>query len=70
MVTDNPAVGFFAGHPDGQGVAAAPGSRARGGRRSSTPPPNAWMHHLELRSPSEVDDEVRAWLVEAYDAAR
>jgi hypothetical protein len=33
------------------------------------PSPGAWMHHLELHSPSEVDDEVRSWLVEAYDAA-
>lgn len=34
------------------------------------PSAHVWMHHLELRTPAEVDDEVRAWLVEAYDAAR
>jgi hypothetical protein len=34
------------------------------------PSPGVWMHHLELHSPAEVDDEVRAWLVDAYDAAR
>jgi hypothetical protein len=34
------------------------------------PAPRTWMHHLELRLPDEVDGEVRAWLVEAYDAAR
>lgn len=34
------------------------------------PSPGVWMHHLELHSPAEVDDEVRAWLVEVYDAAR
>lgn len=34
------------------------------------PSARVWMHHLELRTPLEVDDEVRAWLVEAYDAAR
>jgi hypothetical protein len=33
------------------------------------PSPHVWMHHLELRSPAEVDDEVWAWLAEAYDAA-
>ncbi|WP_404386565.1 DUF5655 domain-containing protein [Knoellia locipacati] len=33
------------------------------------PSPRAWMHHLELGSPDEVDDEVRAWLRTAYDAA-
>jgi hypothetical protein len=33
------------------------------------PSPGVWMHHLELHSPAEVDDEVRAWLAEAYDAA-
>ena len=29
------------------------------------PAPSVWMHHVELRSPSEVDGEVRAWLAEA-----
>ncbi|MGC5585475.1 DUF5655 domain-containing protein [Ornithinimicrobium sp. W1679] len=33
------------------------------------PSPRVWMHHLEARSPDEVDDEVRAWLREAYGAA-
>ena len=33
------------------------------------PSPKVWMHHLELRAPDEVDDEVRVWLAEAYDAA-
>lgn len=33
------------------------------------PSPRVWMHHLEARSPDEVDDEVRAWLREAYQAA-
>jgi hypothetical protein len=30
------------------------------------PAPTVWMHHVELRDPSEVDDEVRSWLTEAY----
>ena len=34
------------------------------------PRPGRWMHHLELRSADELDDEVRAWLTEARDAAR
>ena len=30
-----------------------------------------WMHHLELRGPNEIDDEVRDWLAEAWmEAAR
>lgn len=33
------------------------------------PTARAWMHHLELRAPEEVDDEVRGWLAEAYEAA-
>lgn len=28
-----------------------------------------WMHHLELSAPDEIDDEVAAWLTEAFDAA-
>jgi hypothetical protein len=121
VVTEHPAVRFFAGHPDGQGVAAAVAqavesvgphevrvSRSQVAFRHRTgfaylwrpgqyvtsdvpavlsialprevasprwkevvhPAPRTWMHHLELRLPDEVDGEVRAWLVEAYDAAR
>ena len=33
------------------------------------PSTGVWMHHLELRAVGQVDDEVRGWLVEAYDAA-
>jgi hypothetical protein len=28
-----------------------------------------WIHHLELFAPDEIDDEVVAWLMEAFDAA-
>ena len=28
-----------------------------------------WMHHLEIRDPDQVDDEVARWLRDAYDAA-
>jgi hypothetical protein len=33
------------------------------------PAPGRFTHHLELRSPEEIDDEVRAWLAEAWQAA-
>ena len=28
-----------------------------------------WMHHLELASAADVDDQVRCWLRQAFDAA-
>jgi Domain of unknown function (DUF5655) len=33
------------------------------------PYPGRFMHHLELYDPAEVDDEVRAWLRQAWEAA-
>ncbi len=33
------------------------------------PTPGRHMHHLELRDATDLDDEVRAWLREAWDAA-
>ena len=33
------------------------------------PAATVWMHHLELHDATQVDDQVRAWLREAYDAA-
>ena len=30
------------------------------------PSARTWMHHVELRDPAEVDDEIRRWLAEAY----
>ena len=33
------------------------------------PSPRVWMHHLELRSTGEVDDEVRGWRAQAWAAA-
>lgn len=33
------------------------------------PSPHVWMHHLELAGPDDLDDEVVAWLREAYEAA-
>jgi hypothetical protein len=33
------------------------------------PSPRVWMHHLEVNEVSEVDDEVRDWLREAWEHA-
>jgi hypothetical protein len=33
------------------------------------PAPGHFVHHLELLTPADVDDEVRAWLKEAWQAA-
>jgi hypothetical protein len=33
------------------------------------PAPRTWMHHLEIRSIDDIDDEVRDWLRQAFDAA-
>ena len=33
------------------------------------PAPGLFMHHLEVREPADIDDEVRAWLEEAWKAA-
>ena len=34
------------------------------------PAPKVWMHHLEVRAVSEVDDRACAWLADAYESAR
>ena len=34
------------------------------------PAPTVWMHHLELRDVSEVDDQVCGWLANAHENAR
>jgi hypothetical protein len=31
------------------------------------PTPRVWMHHLELRSVHDIDEEVSAWLLEAAE---
>lgn len=33
------------------------------------PAPGHFTHHLELHSPADIDDEVRAWLAAAWAAA-
>lgn len=34
------------------------------------PYPGRWTHHVLLTAPEEVDDQLRAWLAEAYRFAR
>jgi hypothetical protein len=33
------------------------------------PSPKQWMHHLEIKAVSDIDDEVAAWLFEAAERA-
>jgi len=33
------------------------------------PSANVWMHHIELYTATQIDDEVRGWLAEAYEDA-
>jgi hypothetical protein len=33
------------------------------------PSAKVWMHHLEVRTVHDLDAEVRAWLIEAWQAA-
>jgi hypothetical protein len=34
------------------------------------PGPHTWMHHLEVRDLSDIDDEVAGWVSDAYRCAR
>jgi hypothetical protein len=43
--------------------------RSRRWKEVVRPAPGRWMHHLELRSPREVDEPVLAWLREAWELA-
>jgi hypothetical protein len=38
-------------------------------KRVVRPSPRTWMHHLEVRDVSDVDDEVSGWLADAYRGA-
>jgi hypothetical protein len=33
------------------------------------PAPHVWMHHMEIRDLAQLDHEVRAWLLEAFEKA-
>ena len=36
---------------------------------ATEPYPNRWTHHVTVASPEEIDDEMMAWLREAYGFA-
>jgi hypothetical protein len=38
-------------------------------RSVAHPTPGRWMHHLEVRDVTELDDEVAGWLLDAAAAA-
>ena len=64
--------GQYLTHPAAEVVLSIPLGRHDGSPRwkeVAHPSPTAWMHHLEVRSPGELDDEVAAWLREAWSAA-
>lgn len=37
--------------------------------QASEPYPGRWTHHIVIGSPEEIDDELMAWVHEAYDFA-
>ena len=36
---------------------------------ASEPYPNRWTHHMLVRTPEEIDDELMGWIQEAHDFA-
>ena len=38
--------------------------------QATEPYPRRWTHHVILEAPEDVDDELMAWIKEAYDFAR
>lgn len=36
---------------------------------SVEPYPNRWTHHVHIREPGDIDEQLMAWLREAYDFA-
>lgn len=64
--------GRYLEHPDAEVVLSiALGRHDRSMRFKEVvhPAPKHWMHHLEIHSPDDVDDEVVGWLREAADRA-
>ena len=64
--------GQYLAHPDAEVVLSIALGRAVPSDRFKEiahPTPRHWMHHLELGSPDELDDEVIGWLREAYERA-
>ena len=59
-------------HPGAEVVLSIALSREDGSPRwkeVAHPSPKHWMHHLEVHDLADLDDEVTAWLREAYDRA-
>lgn len=50
-------------------IAAPTRLRSNRFRQVVHPGPTTWMHHLELRDLSDIDEEVREWLADAWRAA-
>jgi hypothetical protein len=38
-------------------------------KQVAQPAPRIWMHHMEIHDLAQLDDEVRAWLREAFENA-
>lgn len=64
--------GQYLTHPEAEVVLSiALGREVRSERIKEVVHPSSrhWMHHLEVHSPDEVDDEVVDWLREAFERA-
>lgn len=64
--------GTWLAHPDAQVVLSLGLRRHLASPRWKQvvePYPGRWMHHLEVRDPRELDDELAGWVASAYDDA-
>ncbi len=50
-------------------IALAEELRSERFKEVAHPAAKVWVHHLELRAPDQIDDEVRTWLEAAYREA-
>lgn len=50
-------------------IALAERDSSPGWKEVVQPSRGRWMHHLEIWSPDDLDDEVRTWLCQAADRA-
>ena len=50
-------------------IALARHDRSARFKQVAHPAPRIWMHHLEIHDLAQLDNEVAAWLREAYDDA-
>lgn len=64
--------GQWLSHPSAEVVLSIALARQDGSPRFKQvahPAPTVWMHHLEVRSVTDLDAEVAQWLHEAYERA-